>query len=67
MGQDAQRERRRPPLAGAADGVAQSMAGENLESAPGAPAQPPVPSGSYPRFGASQRSASWSGIPLRRA
>jgi len=29
--------------------------------------QPPVPAGSYPRFGASQRSASASGIPLRRA
>ncbi len=29
--------------------------------------QLPAPSASYPRFGASQRSASWSGIPLRRA
>jgi hypothetical protein len=30
--------------------------------APDSPRQPPAPSASYPRFGASQRSASWSGI-----
>lgn len=34
---------------------------------PKPPFQPPAPSPSYPRFGANQRSASASGIPLRRA